>query len=288
MSPDPSSPNVPLTQLALVQQIVESVCGKMVVNGAPLDWTLIDLTWSMVGRGGELEIGVETVDGPFTDWLDQPIGFPPGLQQLRDLMYVPGEGTWFTLHLLIRRDGQVSRRFGYDRPEPSVYFESDVEDELRMYPRATVPQWMYDTLHQRTTVEERSIVNESSPTHGSSVGGFGSPRTDRSAAIAAATDFRPSEPDMRYIKVIRPGAVGDEPSVTWSELLEDGSEWRKVQKFADGRTGLAGGLIATDLTWLEDESFFETFSADPSVQVIEVAPSEFQTEWLAAGGWHIE
>ncbi|WP_420831991.1 hypothetical protein [Nocardia huaxiensis] len=38
--------------------------------------------------------------------------------------------------------------------------------------------------------------------------------------------------------------------VTLSELFDDGIEFRKIQRFPDGRTGLAGGSIDTELTWL--------------------------------------
>ncbi|MFD7846751.1 DUF6881 domain-containing protein [Nocardia sp. NPDC059764] len=110
---------------------------------------------------------------------------------------------------------------------------------------------------------------------------------DRAAAESAAADFVPPEPGMWYLQVTRTRVSGNEPLVTLSELFDDGTEFRKIQRFPDGRTGLAGGSIDTELTWLDEEPVpsIEDLSNDPNLHAVRISPSEFQTEWLVAGGW---
>lgn len=271
MSTDPSSSNVPLGQQELVHQIVEHVRGKMVANAVPLDWTLIDLTWTLVGQDVELEIGVETADGPFLGWLDQPIGLPPGLEQLRDVVHAHGEGTWLTLHLLIPSAGEVSAQFGYERQQEHSYFETDAQS------RAGVPVFGESDRnvvaeHQQQLVQR--MVDE--------VAGTSAART---ALRTPAEDFTP-EPGMRYFKVTNPRAAGNEGYEIFSEVHDEGLECRKVQKFRDGRTERAGGFARTDHTWLNDDLIdLATLSADSNVRAAEISPSEFQAEWLAGDGW---
>ncbi|MEU1205107.1 hypothetical protein [Nocardia sp. NPDC005825] len=64
-------------------------------------------------------------------------------------------------------------------------------------------------------------------------------------------------------------------------------EFRKIQRFPDGRTGLAGGSIDTELTRLDEEPVpsMDELSNDPSLQAVRIPPAAFQTEWLVVGGW---
>ncbi|MFE3100276.1 DUF6881 domain-containing protein [Nocardia tengchongensis] len=89
------------------------------------------------------------------------------------------------------------------------------------------------------------------------------------------------------MKVTRQHVDIHQPLITFSELFEDGTEYRKVQIFADGSVGIAGGFIDTEKTWLEEEPLpsVETISERPGFDAIRITPSEFQTEWLASGGW---
>ncbi|MFE3760028.1 DUF6881 domain-containing protein [Nocardia tengchongensis] len=92
---------------------------------------------------------------------------------------------------------------------------------------------------------------------------------------------------MWYLQVTRTSAAGNEPLVTFSELFDDGIEFRKIQRFPDGRIGLAGGSIDTELTWLDEEPVpsIEELSNDSNLQAVRISHTEFQTEWLVAGGW---
>ncbi|MFD6356292.1 hypothetical protein ACFXO9_31710 [Nocardia tengchongensis] len=149
MSSDSGKPDVRTAQQAIVRQIADDVIGKMYIDGIPVDWTRIDLIYTLVGNAWTVvdeifDPELSNLEMPLPAMLDQPFAKPPPLQPLREMMYVPGEGTWFTMHLTIRSDGEVSTNFGYDQPQS--YAEEDVETDLRMYPRHTVPEWMQNDL----------------------------------------------------------------------------------------------------------------------------------------------
>ncbi|MFB8003860.1 DUF6881 domain-containing protein [Nocardia sp. NPDC056000] len=93
--------------------------------------------------------------------------------------------------------------------------------------------------------------------------------------------FVPGEPGMRYWKINAHTATGTESRQVVVEIDANGYEVRKVEYFADGRRGFAGGIMSTLRTQL---------SATPVAAIAEhpgmvetISPREFEAEWLAVG-----
>ncbi|MCC3316795.1 hypothetical protein LK465_28035 [Nocardia africana] len=75
--------------------------------------------------------------------------------------------------------------------------------------------------------------------------------------------------------------------MSFSEILSTGHEWRRVELFRDGGSGLAavsGGH--TEFTRLSGRMPSAREISDlPHLSTEEITPVEFQTEWLSVGGW---
>lgn len=240
----------------LIQAIVKNLCAR-----SPDSWVRIDATYAAVGSSAELSIGVDMPDGPY-DGIAGPIGFPKAIQDLRDLMYVPGEGTWFTLNLIVESSSNYSTDFNYERPPANMINRSDLEEDLIIYPRNNIPRWIQDVIS----------------------GG----EVDRNHLLA-----EPAHPDpsgVRYMKLVRVLSRGNRPDLALIEFREYEGEWfesRKIQTFGDGRVELAGGFVCTDSTYLDEEPVInvESILRMADFRVEEISPEEFQQEWIAEGGW---
>lgn len=63
---------------------------------------------------------------------------------LRDLMYREGAGTWYNATFTLTADGQLETDFDYDNPPFDGDFEADLlEDDQDRYPRSqeNLPSW---------------------------------------------------------------------------------------------------------------------------------------------------
>ncbi|WP_146101095.1 DUF6881 domain-containing protein [Nocardia nova] len=253
-----------------IQRIADAVVYVLDANRERLDWTQIELTWTVQdGRALEVEIGITTTDGPLLSWLDLPVGVPHALRDLWHDASVSDRGAWSTLRLVIQAGGEVTTHFGYEPVESARYLYTAADPKPHTYPRETRPKWIQDLLPENA---ERYRPLDWGPF--------------ASGWSSAAEDFTPDEPGMRYFKVTNPGAAGDEGYEIFREVDDEGFECRKVQKFRDGRTECVGGFVQTDRTWLDDDHVdLATLSANPNVSAAEITASQFQTEWLAGGGW---
>jgi hypothetical protein len=90
---------------------------------------------------------------------------------------------------------------------------------------------------------------------------------------------------MEYLKVEWVHTHSDEPILLYSEL--DGGRWeaRKVEVFADGRTGFASSTEATPGTGtklsIEPIPALGEIAADPQFKPVEITKEEFETVWSA-------
>ncbi|MFB7720158.1 DUF6881 domain-containing protein [Nocardia sp. NPDC056100] len=91
---------------------------------------------------------------------------------------------------------------------------------------------------------------------------------------------------MRYLAVEHHSEY-DHIALSFSEILETGEEWRRIELFRDGESGLAATSGFTEFTKLSRGSMpsIAEFSSWPNLSAREITPVEFQIEWLTVGGW---
>ncbi|GAA0249258.1 hypothetical protein GCM10010492_56570 [Saccharothrix mutabilis subsp. mutabilis] len=119
--------------------------GFDLVAAAPEGWHRIDLKyWGNVHYGHStltvLRPGGQAVA------VDLPPTVEPALRELRDLMYEPGAGTWFSLRYTVDPPQEYRVLFNFDRDprwSPDLPVEAWANDQAT-YPRAPehVPEWL--------------------------------------------------------------------------------------------------------------------------------------------------
>ncbi|POX59752.1 hypothetical protein C3492_31215 [Streptomyces sp. Ru62] len=90
---------------------------------------------------------------------------------------------------------------------------------------------------------------------------------------------------MRYVRVAWSHDLEDEPVLYLSELGEDGYETRKIQYFRDGKVEWADELHETASVGLSEVAFpldLREISDQPEFDAVEIAPEEFEREWIKA------
>ncbi|MFC5751676.1 DUF6881 domain-containing protein [Actinomadura rugatobispora] len=253
---------------------------------APLKWTRIDAVYMLAGNWFHRRIAIETETGPYD-------GFPPELvdtdsvHELRDVMYMPGAGTWFTMYLTITSDGDVSTSFDYDdRPSMKSPIGLALKADLERYPRSRIPQWMRDEIAEaERLIYERGYPSGSSAPDATAI--FpGQASECAPQAIDASAVFSPSD-EMRYIRIDRTDDPASDPVTIFCEIDEEGYENRKVEIFPDGRSDYAGGLEEGETTWLNDDPvpMVSEISRRPGFAACEITSAEFQVAWTTAGGF---
>ncbi|MFB8003966.1 hypothetical protein [Nocardia sp. NPDC056000] len=133
-----SDTSAEVRQQWLFERLVEEVWS----NGPTEHWYELNITYVAAGSSVKMKTEASLQDG--TTVLDRPLGFTDIPQQQRTLMYEPGRGTWFTQHLTISRTGDALAEYGYDEPECFPFGRADLEEDLHLYPREIVPQWIID------------------------------------------------------------------------------------------------------------------------------------------------
>lgn len=108
------APSVPLTPLSREEQqelLVEA--GRELLGAAGEDWQEIRLSCRSLVSYTSLDL--REVDG---SGAQTPLRVPPRarhiLSELREGMYVPGEGTWFGVEYVVERPGRFRVRYDYD------------------------------------------------------------------------------------------------------------------------------------------------------------------------------
>jgi hypothetical protein len=138
------------------------------VASAPLDdgWAEASLFWSEIG--GIVVARLETLDptGRARD-LSVPTGIPELTRSLRKQMASPEKGAWFSMSLVLERDGDFTCRFNYDRrvfDNPATPFSPGTlgvlpddrayRADLAAYPRAEAyrPEWLTNENPSAVTV----------------------------------------------------------------------------------------------------------------------------------------
>lgn len=136
-------------------QLVEQVARELVADVTG-EWSSISLGVRRLAPYGEIEVSVTRPSGVVASPAPPPRSLSPLLRELRQVMYRPGSGTWFSARVTVSRDGKVDVAFNYD-DEPawddapaSIHYPQD----LAKFPRdaASIPAWLGQQL-ERAKVE---------------------------------------------------------------------------------------------------------------------------------------
>lgn len=285
-----SRDRIPAEGLLRQQLLLDRVLTE-IADRAPKGWVRIEAVLVLLGQIRHIEFEISTADGPFDG--PPPSLFPPTAPELRDVMYVEGRGTWFSLSLTLWSSGEASTAFDYDnRPSLRASLGHVVRDDLEMYPRDVLPQWMVDEL--AGIDEEDRIFRERAARPGfegsddaEDVLEASEPCMDRHTAREMARGYVPEEPGWSYIKITYAERGARDPVMVFAELDEDRYEFRKVEIFANGLLGFADYSFYTPTTATSDDPLpsMEELAKLPEVVEAElISPEEFQEEWLVASG----
>ncbi|MFB7719443.1 hypothetical protein [Nocardia sp. NPDC056100] len=238
----------------LFERLVEEVWS----NGPTEHWYELNITYVAAGSSVMMKTEASLQDG--TTVLDRPLGLRDLPQQQRTLMYKAGRGTWFTQYLTISRTGDAFTEYGYDEPEYFPFGRADLEEDLRLYPREIVPQWIIDRSTQNRPLPSTKVdgfVSLPSPVALRSDEELLA-RTDAEQALASAIAGGTPEPvddDWWCFKVeLDPRRHGGLSTVYCQALTDhhqgliNGSERRRADIFADRRIVLIDSSVATGQT----------------------------------------
>ncbi|MGL4338831.1 MAG: hypothetical protein ACRCSP_00190 [Rhodoglobus sp.] len=129
-------------------QLISEVA-RAVVGAVDQPWTKLMYRTMRVAPYGQEGTYITKPDGEIE--LDFPSrGVPRLVRELREVMYRPGTGTWFTFTLTVTPQGGVDAQFNYDDEpewdlpqEPVLYVE-----DLERFPRdgEHIPAWLQEKL----------------------------------------------------------------------------------------------------------------------------------------------
>ncbi|MFI9007330.1 hypothetical protein ACIGNX_08890 [Actinosynnema sp. NPDC053489] len=128
----------------LLQQI-----GGMLLDAAPDGFRRIDVLVRMTVAVQDVALKVYLPDGGTPDVLP-PDGLVPAFQEMRQVLYQPGRGTWFSARCVVNAPVRIDITYNFDhdpRFEPPVPAE-DFARDLQVFPRdeAFVPDWLRSRL----------------------------------------------------------------------------------------------------------------------------------------------
>ncbi|MER5393061.1 hypothetical protein [Saccharopolyspora sp. NPDC002686] len=133
------------------QQVVDSLLAS-----APPDWAEIRLEFRASSTICQAEVSGSTLTGaPLL--MPPPEGTTGRLKAVRAAMFEPGRGTWFSLHIGVKRNGSPEYRFNYTDathwrpPVAPTVFTLDQE----RFPRDDqhIPDWLRERLAEGAAVE---------------------------------------------------------------------------------------------------------------------------------------
>jgi hypothetical protein len=129
--------------------------GQSLAAVMPAGWSRATFTWSAVVGGGSLaSLSVVDTEGrPRT--VDHPDGIGRPCGRLKNGMYRPGAGTWFTMTVELAADGSFTTGFDYDgEPAGGGFIPEHYAKEIARFPRDPehVPDWLRDALDRLPNV----------------------------------------------------------------------------------------------------------------------------------------
>lgn len=120
---------------------IYDVIGPALIAAAPAGWQRIDLTATLIGDGMTGGLTATGDDGARTP-LPPPEWLPDALGELKRAFWEPEHGTWVTFRVEVA-GRSLQPRYEFDEPPGGAaeFRREDWAEELRRYPRTTVPAW---------------------------------------------------------------------------------------------------------------------------------------------------
>jgi hypothetical protein len=138
----------------LMQQI-----GAMLLDVAPEGWRRIDLLVRMNVKVYDTELTVYLENGKTAE-VFPPEGLTKPFAELRQLHYLPGRGTWFSVRVSLDPPGSINFSYNMDHdplwnpPIPAEFWVRDLE----VFPRdeAFIPAWLREKLEEARNEEQKA------------------------------------------------------------------------------------------------------------------------------------
>lgn len=148
----------PQEQSEILQHI-----GRHILSETEDPWSRIVLDHNALVSMTTSSITLEQEDGRAVE-TDASTKVDLLLHRLRDGMYQPGKGTWFSMRYEINPPGSFSVEFDYDNP-PKFAFKVDPRSfyqDMRNFPRhaENTPDWLKDEIRSAiSTIREEESSN---------------------------------------------------------------------------------------------------------------------------------
>lgn len=133
--------------------------GGMLLDAAPEGFRRIDVLVRMTVAVQDVAMTVYLPDGG-TPEVAPPEGLTAAFQEMRQVLYRPGRGTWFSARCVVNAPVRIDITYNFDHdplfnpPVPAGDFARD----LRVFPRddAYVPDWLRAKLVEAGTEEQNA------------------------------------------------------------------------------------------------------------------------------------
>lgn len=134
----------PLRQAQLIRTI-----GEAVGTSLPAGWSSARFVASMTAGVSDVAVWMTTGGTESRAFAPRPAS--KAAKQLRELMYEPGKGTWFTMTMVLQPQRRADTTFDYDsEPEftPAPIDDAAFVDDLQRFPREAqhIPSWLQAKL----------------------------------------------------------------------------------------------------------------------------------------------
>ncbi|MBB5806083.1 hypothetical protein F4560_005851 [Saccharothrix ecbatanensis] len=139
--------------------------GGMLLDAAPEGFRRIDLLVRMTAAVRDVTLKVYMPDGGTPEVVPSE-GLTAAFQEMRQVLYQPGRGTWFSARCVVNAPARIDVTYNFDHdpkfdpPVPAADFARD----LQAFPRdeAYVPDWLRAKLVEAETGPKEASTEEAS------------------------------------------------------------------------------------------------------------------------------
>ncbi len=133
------------------QEMVIREIGGNLLNSVPGEWEEIVFEYSSLADMAAVDLTVLRSNGR-RQRVAPPQSASVGMRRLREGMYLPGKGTWYSARYTIQRSGKYRVDYNYD-DEPEFGFPPSASSyvlDLQNFPRddENIPDWLREKLRE--------------------------------------------------------------------------------------------------------------------------------------------